>query len=198
MQIKTYQQAVESGLIKDILIKVVSRNQKSKKYTDVIPLDGGTVGIAHWAVGGLADLYRQMDTQKYFSKTREEMIESYSESCRPPGKSGNDTGWGCYAMPWWRKGMEDFVSSDEGQKIQDNAYQVRVKELIEKVISMGWDSPRQIAIAIGISNSVGSGGFYKIAKNSGWDAEKALLSYVGDNDHRQRRADAINQHYPLV
>jgi hypothetical protein len=159
-------------------------------------LDGGTVGIAHFAVGGLAELYAQMDTQKYFGKSQQEMINNYSNSCRPSGRSGNDTGWGCYSMKWWKDGMTKFVNSPESKKIQDKTWALKMKGVIEKAISNGWTSQRKIAIALGIANSLGSGGFSSLASKNGWDAEKTLTAYVGSNDHRKRRKEAIDANFP--
>lgn len=196
MKIQSYKDALDSGLISEVLNKVISREGQSKKYTDIIPLDGGTVGIAHFAVGGLAELYANMDTQKYFGKSKEEMIKNYSTLCRPSGRSGNDTGWGCYSQKWWRDGMTKFVNSSDSKKIQDYTWALKMKPVIEKAISKGWNTQRQIAIALGIANSMGSGGFSSLASNNGWDSEKTLKAYVGSNDHRKRREEAINQFFP--
>lgn len=195
MKVTSYQQAQDSGLIGDVLYKVISREGQSKNYTDLIALDGGTVGIAHYAVGGLAELYSHMDTQKYFGKSQQEMINNYSTKCRPSGKTGNDTGWGCYSQSWWRDGMKKFLASADSKKIQDKAWSLKMKGVIEKVISKGWNTPRQIAIALGIANSRGSSGFITMATANNWDAEKTILNYVKD-DHTQRRKDAIDKFYP--
>ena len=198
MKVTSYQDAQDSGLIGDILYKVISREGKSKNYTDLIPLDGGTVGIAHYAVGGLGELYEQMgdaNTRKYFGKTKEDMIKNYSTKCRPSGKSGNDTGWGCYSQGWWRDGFEKFLATPQSKPIQDKAWSLKMKGAIEKVLSKGWNTPRQIAIALGISNSRGTSGFTTMATANNWDAEKTIQDYVKD-DHTQRRKDAIDKFYP--
>jgi len=196
MKITSFQDAESTGLVSEILNKVISREGLSKKYTDVIALDGGTVGIAHYAVGGLAELYRNMDTMKYFGKTQQDMIANYSNKCRPSGKSGNDTGWGCYSKGWWKEGFTKFVNSADSKKLQDKAFAIGKKDTIEKAISKGWITPRQIAIAVGIANSMGGGGFSSLASKNEWDAEKTLKAYVGSNDHRKRREEAINKFYP--
>lgn len=196
MTITSYSDALNSGLIADVLWKVIAREGKSKNYTDLIPLDGGTAGIAHFAVGGLAELYEHMDTEKYFNKSRKEMIDKYSSECRPAGKTGDDTGWGCYSKSWWNKGMTDFLNSTGSENIQNKAWSLKMKPVIEKVISEGWNTQRQIAIALGIANSVGKGRFNTLASKNNWDAEKTLKAYVGSNKHRQRREEAINNHFP--
>ncbi|UKJ06184.1 hypothetical protein [Solitalea lacus] len=195
-KIDGYQDAVATGLVGDILYKVISREGKSKTYTDLIPLDGGTVGIAHFAVGGLADLYRQMDTEKYFGKSQQEMIANYSSKCRPSGKSGNDNGWGCYSQTWWREGFKKFLASEESKRIQDKVWAMKMKEVIDIAISKGWNSQRQIAIALGIANSRGTSGFIKMADNNSWDAEKTLSTYAKKSDHTKRRKEAIDKFFP--
>lgn len=189
------EQALKSGLIGDILWKVIAREGKSKNYKDLIPLDGGTVGIPHFAVGGLGELYEHMDTKKYFGKSREEMIRNYSNDCRPSGRSGDDTGWGCYSQSWWRDGMMRFLNSSESKKVQDKAWFTKMSRVIDNAISKGWSSPRQIAIATGIANSMGAGGFNSLATKNNWDSEKTLNAYVGANNHRKRRKEAINEHF---
>jgi len=49
---------------------IYSKGCRGKRYTDVLKLDSGTVGIAHWASGGLCRLYESMDTQKYFNRSQ--------------------------------------------------------------------------------------------------------------------------------
>lgn len=195
MKVNSPEDALKKGLVGDVLWKVISREGVSKKYTHIIPLDGGTVGIAHFAVGGLGELYQHMDTQKYFGKSKQEMIDNYSNSCRPFGKSGNDTGWGCYSKPWWREGMERFLNSSESKKVQDKAWFEKMKPVISNALSHGWNTKRQIAIALGIANSKGAGGFNSLATKHNWDPEKTLQAY-NTSDHYQRRVDAINKHFP--
>src|SRR5262245_25295276 len=112
-QFSTYDQVASSDLPATLLWKVLAREGHSKSSSDLVHLDGGTVGIANFATGGLASLYREMDTQKYFGRARGEMISRYSGNCRPSGKKGNDTGWGCYSKTWWRDGMARFLASPE-------------------------------------------------------------------------------------
>jgi hypothetical protein len=196
IKITSFKDASDTGLIADVLWKVIAREGKSKNYTDLIPLDGGTVGIAHFAVGGLAELYEHMDTTKYFGKSKKEMIDKYSSDCRPLNKRGNDTGWGCYSKSWWKKGMTDFLHSADSESIQNIAWSLKMKPVIDKVISKGWNTQRQIAIALGIANSLGNGEFNSLASKNNWDTEKTLKAYVGSNGHRQRREDAINKYFP--
>ena len=192
----SYEAVAASGLIVRVLNSVIARDGKSKRYTDLLPLDGGTVGIANFAVGGLAALYHQMNTEQYFGRSRQEMIAKYSTGCRPAGKSGNDTGWGCYSQIWWRNGMESFLRSSESQSIQNAAWSAMMRRVIEDAIGHGWTDERQIAIALGIANSLGGNGFANVAKKHDWDPEATLQAYVGTNDHRRRREQAIDEHFP--
>jgi len=179
-----------------VLYGVIARNGKSKRYTDLLPLDGGTVGIANFATGGLAALYQQMNTEQYFRRSRSEMIAKYSTACRPAGKSGNDTGWGCYSKVWWRNGMESFLKSSESQSVQNAAWSAMMKPVIEAAIQHGWTNERQIATALGIANSLDRNGFASLAENHEWDPEVTLKAYVGTNEHRRRREQAIDEHFP--
>ncbi|MGV1803781.1 hypothetical protein ACQZ6A_18105 [Agrobacterium vitis] len=184
-----------STLPRDILFKVLARNGKSKHFTDVIALDGGTVGIANFAVGGLADLYHNMNTQKYFGKPAEEMVRLYSASCRPPHRQGKDTGWGCFSQKWWKTGMEKFVRSPESETVQINAWLDMMEPTVKAALAHGWNDSRSLAIATGVANSVGAGGFRKLAERNGWRSEQVLTAYVNDA-HRKRRQDAINAAFP--
>ncbi|TGR83835.1 hypothetical protein EN866_33730 [Mesorhizobium sp. M2D.F.Ca.ET.223.01.1.1] len=192
----SYAAFAQSSVPQDILWKVLARNGKSKNYTQVFALDGGTVGIANFAVGGLANLYKLMDTQKYFGRSREEMIDNYSDKCRPGKHKGNDTGWGCYSQKWWREGMVQFVNSPESHDIQNKAWLTQMRPTVELALQHGWNDSRSLAIATGVANSIGGGGFSELAKKYGWRAEEVLSGYVGKNDHRKRRRDAINAAFP--
>ena len=191
-----YSEFSRSTVPKEILWKVLARNGKSKDYTQVLALDGGTIGIANFAVGGLSSLYRLMDTQKYFGKSRNEMITKYSSGCRPGKHRGNDTGWGCYSKKWWRSGMRQFVRSRESEATQDEAWLALMKPTVELAIGRGWRDSRSLAIATGIANSLGHTGFSRLAERHRWQSERVLAAYVGNNAHRKRRKDAINAAFP--
>jgi hypothetical protein len=188
-----FAEAQDEELILEILWKVITREGRSKNYPDLLPLDGGTVGIAHFAVGGLENLYEEMNTAKYFHRSADEMIQSYSSDCRPKGHRGDDTGWGCYSKAWWRNGMTAFLYSEESKDVQNRAFINKMRPLIERIYSKGWNTRRKLAIAIGVANSKGRGGFIKIANQYEWNAERVLKVYASGSAHRQRRADAINQ-----
>lgn len=192
----SYDAFAQSKVPQEILWKVLARNGKSKNYTQVFALDGGTVGIANFAVGGLANLYKLMDTQKYFSRSREDMVANYSNKCRPGKHRGNDTGWGCYSEKWWRDGMVQFVHSPESQDIQNQAWLAQMRPTIELALQHGWKDDRSLAIATGVANSVGRSGFSTLAAKYDWRPEQVLSGYVGNDNHRKRRRDAINAAFP--
>lgn len=194
---QTYDQVATSSLLQNVLWRVIAREGRSKNYTDLIPLDGGTVGIAHFAVGGLGTLYANMDTDKFFSKSQEIMRSHFTADCRPPGKQGNDTGWGCYSKPWWKQGMRNFLNSDSSQDVQHKAWAQMMEPVINNALSHSWQSERQLAIALSIANSLGATGFSRLAKQQGWDAEKTLAAYAQRSAHTQRRKDALDEHFPL-
>ena len=201
------------------LYHVISKKEKSKKFTDVIPLDGGSIGIAHFATSGMFSLYKAMgDTvaQKYFGRSVSQ-LSSFSRQrnkCQGTNETAtNDNGTGCYSVGWWRSGMEKFTAGPESKAIQTAAWMSsKAGPASEKAKTHGWVTGRQFAIAAGISNSLGVGGFTKLAGLAGWDAEKTLLGYVNGismssetkasskfpamKKHWQRRADVINSTWP--
>jgi hypothetical protein len=195
-EFSSYDHIASSDLPKTVLIEVIARHFESKHYTDLVPLDGGTVGIANFATGGLASLYRQMDTQKYFGRSADEMIANYSAKCRPDGETGNDTGWGCYSKDWWRNGMTRFLASPESEEAQNRAWLALMRPSIEDALAKGWTDSRSLAIAMGIANSMGHSGFKSLASSKGWRPEDTLDAYAGKDPHRTRRRDALNKTFP--
>ena len=181
--------AYDAGIRGDILWNVIAAQGKGKNFTDIIPLDGGTVGIAHFAVGGLAGLYNAMDTQYYFGKSKQEMVDKYSTACRSKN---------CYGMEFWYNGMRKFVNDlNYAKNVQLKAWdQSKGIPVSNLIASHGWNTNRELAIALGITNSMGQGGFTNLAKNNGWNAEATLNAYVGNNAHRQRRKALIDKFYP--
>ncbi|MGF6209231.1 hypothetical protein [Pseudomonas frederiksbergensis] len=193
---QNYDQVVASPLPRDVLWHVIARDGKSKNYTDLIPLDGGTVGIAHFATGGLGALYANMDTDKYFAKSRDTMRKQFAADCRPAGKTGNDTGWGCYSKPWWKQGMQNFLHSDDSKDVQHKAWTQLMEPVIKGALNHDWRSERALAIALSIANSLGAAGFSHLANQYGWNAEKTLAAYAQRSDHTQRRKEALDKQFP--
>lgn len=205
--------AAPANWAQDTLYYIISKKEKSKKFTDVIPLDGGSIGIAHFAAGGLNSLYDAMGDEtakKYFGKTVSQ-LKSFSRGknkCKgTTPMSKNDNGTGCYSVGWWKSGMEKFTASPESRAIQTKAWMdSKAGPGSERAKAHGWTTARQFAIAAGISNSMGVGGFTKLAEKVGWDAEKVLIGYTqgitipSANDankrHWTRRANLINSTFP--
>lgn len=214
---KKLTEADKRQFILDVVKDVLSDSGKSKNYTDIIPLDGGTVGIAHFATGGLAGLYRKMGDvliQKYFGNdknnqpmTVKKMVDNYSDNCLPDKYSGeaeNDTGWGCYSGGHnplginWKDGMTKFLNDASNNTIQDDAIVSSREGSVNIAETKGWNTPFEWAVAIGISNSKGNGGFRKLAEKNNWDAQATLKAYVDEksSNHRKKRFDLIYKYFP--
>lgn len=166
-----------------------SKGCRGKRYTDVLHLDSGTIGIAHWASGGLCKLYKNMDTQRYFGKSEKEMCDNYAS--RSSGASDND---------WWIKGFQDWVR-EAPNGLQDKLFSESRQPAIDEAIKNGWKTDRQMAIAVGVSNSYGNSGFISKAKARNWDSEKIIEEYVykfGNDysNHKAKRKAQIDKWFP--
>ena len=166
-----------------------SRGCRGKRYTDVLHLDSGTIGIAHWASGGLCKIYQSMDTEKYFGKSQSEMCNRYAS--KSSGASDND---------WWIRGFQNWVR-DVKPSVQDKLFRESRQPAIDEAIRNGWRTDRQLAIAVGVSNSYGNSGFKSKARARNWDAEKILREYVYKfgNDyssHKNKRRVQIDKWFP--
>ena len=188
---------------------VVAREGKSKTWTDVTPLGGGLIGVAHFVGDGLYRLYDAMGDDlatKYFGKTVAELTAFSKErnncvgstpknhKCKPQHKC-------CYVVDWWREGMVNFTKSEEGKAAQWKAWEEKVGAKAEALARAGgWTTGRQFAIAAGVANSLGRGGFKELAAKHGWDAEKVAKAYITEggheSGHRRRRIEAVNKYFP--
>jgi hypothetical protein len=160
---------------------------RGKDFTDIHDNDnkGGTVGICHFASGGLCALYKNMDTQKYFGKSSSEMCDNWA-----------NRNSGAYDQSWWRTGMEEFLNNPDNNMIQVNTCKESRMDSVKEAQANGWTTDRQFAIAAGMSNSLGNGGFKTKANEMNWDAE-ALLSWYGQqSDHKGRREFQVNKWFP--
>jgi len=162
-----------------------SRGCYGKRYTDVLCLDSGTIGIAHFAAGGLKKVYEVMDTEKYFGRSKSEMINNYAD--RDSGASDNQ---------WWLDGFRKWVSEPKNNKVQDDLFRKSRQSAVDSAKENGWTTDREFAIAVGVSNSYGNGGFRSKASNNGWDAEKTLEWYRRQSTHKNNRAIAIDKWFP--
>lgn len=169
-----------------------SKGCRGKRYTDVLHLDSGTIGIAHFAAGGLGRVYKNMDTEKYFGRSEREMVNNYAD--RNSGASDND---------WWINGFKKFVNDRNNDKLQDKMFREARQASIDYAKEEGgWNTDREFAIAAGIGNSYGDSGFRKYARQYNWDADKLLEAYkykFGQNDfsnHKNKRVIQINKWFP--
>ena len=166
-----------------------SKGCRGKRYTDVLHLDSGTIGIGHWASGGLCKLYENMDTQKYFGKSQRDMCKNYAS--KKSGASDNS---------WWINGFKAWVN-DAPKSLQDKLLIESRQPSIDEAKKNGWKTDRQFAIAVGVSNSYGNSGFKSKAKARNWDAERILNEYVYKfgNDyssHKNKRKVQIDKWFP--
>ena len=168
-----------------------SKGCRGKRYTDVLHLDSGTVGIAHFASGGLEKLYDVMDTEKLFGRSKSEMKNNYANK---KSKASDNQ--------WWVDGMREWVNNRENDKIQDRLFIESRQRAIDAAKANGWKTDREFAIAAGISNSYGNSGFIREANKRDWDAEKVLHDYTykfGENDfsnHKNKRKIQIDKWFP--
>jgi hypothetical protein len=71
-----------------------------------------------------------------------------------------------------------------------------MKPVIIVALKHGWNDPRSLAIALGIANSMGRGGFKNLANEQHRRPEQVLSAYVDNDAHRARRRDALNATFP--
>lgn len=193
---RDYNEVLKSKIISITLKEIISNNGKSKRYQDLLALDGGTVGIAHFASGGLADLYRQMNTKHYFGYDQNTMIAQYSSRCQSLEVKGRKKG--CYGLSFWYNGMKKFLNSSESEKIQNAAFFARNQRLVESVLVKGWHYSYEIMIAISVANSLGFGGFHKLASKYHWNANHVLKHYAKLSQHKKRRALLITSYLTQI
>ena len=156
-----------------------------KRYTDVLHLDSGTVGIAHFAAGGLCRLYENMDTQKYFGESSSYMCNNYA-----------DKNSGASDQQFWVDGMTQFVNSSESKKIQNRIFAEARSGATNAAIANGWKTDREMAIAVGVSNSFGNSGFENIANNRNWEPETIINWYGQQSSHKNKRKIQIDKWFP--
>ena len=162
-----------------------SKGCYGKRYTDVLCLDSGTIGIAHFASGGLKKIYEVMDTQKYFNRSQSEMINNYSS--KTSGASDNQ---------WWLDGFRKWVNESKNNKVQDDLFRNSRQSAVDSAIKNGWKTDREFAIAVGVSNSFGNSGFRSKASMNDWDSEKTLKWYRSQSTHKNNRGIAIDKWFP--
>ena len=157
---------------------VIANHCRSKHYQDILALDGGTVGISHFATGSLRILYEEIDLPRYFG----------SHARRIPGRP--------YRLSWWRAGMRSFLASDEAPKAQLRAWRRYITPSLAAALEHGWTTDRALAIAASIANSLGAAGFRRLAGHSDWQAERALKNYARMSAHKERRRLRLDREFP--
>ena len=156
-----------------------------KRYTDVLHLDSGTIGIAHFASSGLCRIYENIDTQKYFGKSASYMCDNYASKTS-----------GASDQQFWVDGMTNFVNSKESVKIQNKVFSEARASAVSAAIENGWNTDRQMAIAVGVSNSFGNSGFRTRAANRDWNSEELLDWYGAQSSHKNKRKIQIDKWFP--
>ena len=146
----------------------------SKNYDDLIWVKGETaVGILHFTTRGFRRLYKEMDTQKYFNKSEDEMIDFIKEA------RGKELDY-----DWWTKGMKEFLDSNESIPVQNSAATKKFTgSVMKSALAQGWSTDRELAVALFYINSCGAC-LYNLGKlpenqneEGKWDAEQLLRAY---------------------
>ncbi|MCS6913840.1 MAG: hypothetical protein RMK29_01655 [Myxococcales bacterium] len=158
---------------------VIANRCHSKTYRDLSSLDGGTVGIAHFASGSLRTLYQYFNTARYFGAHARNIPD------RP------------YRFAWWREGMRRFLRSAESRSAQQRAWRAYITPALAAALRHGWQSDRELAIAASVANSLGAWGFQQLAQQNDWDAERTLRSYARLSEHKERRRQRLDREFPL-
>ncbi len=208
---KEYYASIESGgvVTEGNYYKGQKISLTGKMFNDLVALDSGTVGIAHWAAGGLSKLYQAIDCQTYFGKSLSELKRNYAH------KKSN-----AYSHLWWRVGFKKWFENEPKNKmIQQRVWRASRQGAVQWAIAMGWKTNRALAISCAISNTQGNGGFKMLSKGThpdyDWPAfryldnshEEAIKGYIHKfslkrleenniSGHRSRRLDQINKWFP--
>ena len=209
----------------DILHKVIAEgrahNPKAcktgKTYKDFcVNVDGGNVGIAHFANRSLNSLlarmikdppngYGKAKIEEWFGQPIDKLKQVFPKCYMPyNGKQRAGTVECSKRFSWYVKGWRSFVAEyDKGGaakdlmiKVQQNTYRdtkVKKAEAIAKKHNYPTNM-RNMAIILGIINSYGSWGNFR-----GKNPEDALNHYVKlkPGKHRAGRAKLIRDNYPI-
>lgn len=184
-----------------------------KAFNDLFSLDGGTMGIAHYARGGLADFLEDMIDKygysTFFSRgSKSEVIEIAKSGVKNRDvRKGAEPG-GAYYVSWVKAGLEKIAGNSKYDKDQYNFLKKKRLRAIKAVYNSfgdkGWNTERAFAITGAIANSYG-GGFYKKSwmkkyMDRGPDFTAYYYQYkFGENDfsgHKSTRIKIINQMFP--
>ena len=203
---------------REILWKVLADEGNSKDWNDLISLDGGTVGIAHFAGRGMGELYSAMGdstVESHFSPFNPEItsVEKIKNATNVGAGSDSRDGWcrkgkrnaapgTCWYMPWWRDGMKSFLESPESKDIQFRAWfnitVLPANELIDQYKSKDpdWESMRGRAIAYSLVNSGGPKLLQKFSKGGSRSPNDTMDAYNIDKGRVRTRMRNLNRLYP--
>jgi len=202
--------AISSDWKEKTLTDVISGGGSSKKFDDVLPLDGGTVGIAHWAAGGIKSLLKaNPDAPQPPGGARDCRKDPDGTSSVSRGKNASPDSPGCFLEPGtdnknsWVGKMKKWLASNQDKQIA-HWNKTKADEPAALARAQGWNTSRHMAIAAGVSNSLGKGGFANLAKKNGWDPEKTLAAYSvlpSSSDgkpsrHKMKRKERIDKFFP--
>jgi hypothetical protein len=166
-----------------------------KRWDDVFPLDGGTVGIGHFASDGLPKLYDVM-TDDDVRETGMTVAELKSIDCKSKHCYNN--------IPGWKESMKRFTSNRANQGKQLKAWlNVTALPSEDEIKGFGkrgkrWQNDRGRAIAYGIANSMGAPAMGRLAKRNKLDPEKSLADYRSRSGHNDNRAEKIDKFFPVL
>ena len=198
---------------KRALIGVISKNQTSKDYDHVKPIDGGSVGIAHWAGSGINKLLASHGSAMVQAAFGMSIGSVSGLNCRyglgrtkngkiKSGKKKTEAGqMGCYGLGWWRIGMKKLLSHPKSKEIQEQHWK---KTKWDPATSWMASQPaaadkfyteRHYSIVSGISNTIGVGGMQKLARraNINFDPEKMLEAYIFEPMGYANQTDALKR-----
>ena len=207
----------ENGLsdsfVAEVLVKIIAEDGARKGFRDLMKLDGGTVGIAHFAAGGLGGLYNGMGddlVKKFFGKYNPEIdsVDAIKKAtkrgngyCRISEHGDRNDCWN--SLKWWKDGMFDFVNSSEGPKVQKDAWLVShgrpALALASKFSSIHpeWKTKRGVAVLACFVNSGGTGSAKSWTNNGKRTPNESIDWYAINKAKRVRsRFVAINHYYP--
>ena len=224
-------EVLPDGYWRDILHKVIAEGRAEnpkrcitgKTYADFCKkVDGGNVGIAHFANRSLNRLLENMirlppngygpaKVENWFGKKISELKKVFP-TCYMPYRDKTTkkrvqkpgTANCAKVYKWYVKGWESFIAEyDKGGdakklmiKIQDDTYYQSKVLRAEKILSSNKypKNMRNMAIILGVINSYGSWGQF-----SGLDPENALKKYINlkPDGHRTKRANLIYKAYPI-
>jgi hypothetical protein len=200
-----------TALQKEILWKVIADEGRSKDWDHLIPLDGGSVGIAHFASGGINGLYEEFGDEgvrKWFTQYNPEInsVQALKDAtatgggahCRR-GSAGNSGPGTCWSMSWWKNGMRAFLADGETKAIQFRAWQNLVVQAAEGlVVSYGgaWSTNRGRAIAYSLTNSGGTSMLNRMSNGGSSSPNDTMEAYNRSIGRVRTRMRVLNRLYP--